>query len=141
MKSKKLLLFIFVLISAFIFNIKGVFALDISIKDIKVDSKGGSPTISDINYSGNNINSSIVFNNVNDYVKLKITLNNKDNEKYTINSIKNNNKIDNLEVSYSYDDKTIKAKGTKDIYVTLKYNKKVTNKNISLNDLTITLMI
>ena len=139
MKSKKLLLFIFVLISAFIFNIKGVFALDISIKDIKVDSKGGSPTISDINYSGNNINSSIVFNDVNDYVKLKITLNNKDNEKYTINSIKNNNKIDNLEVSYSYDDKTIKAKGTKDIYVTLKYNKKVTNKNISLNDLTITL--
>lgn len=139
MKSKRILIFIFVLLSAFMFNTNRVFALDISVKDIRLDSKGGSTSISEINYSGNTINFSIVFNSVNDYVKFKITLDNKDNEKYIIDSIKDNNTNDNLDVSYSYDDKTIKSKGTKDIYVTLKYNKKVTNKNISLNDLNITL--
>ena len=51
MKSKRILIFIFVLLCAFIFNTNRVFALDISVKDISLDSKGGSPSILDINYS------------------------------------------------------------------------------------------
>ena len=73
MKSKRILIFIFVLISAFIFNTNRVFALDISVKDISLDSKDGSASISDINYSGNSINYSILCNSVNYYVKCKIT--------------------------------------------------------------------
>ena len=42
MKSKKILLFIIALIGSFIINIKGVFALNIDVKDVKLNKKGGN---------------------------------------------------------------------------------------------------
>ena len=140
MKSKKILLFIIALIGSFIINIKGVFALNIDVKNVKLNKKGGNISLGDISFSDKNINSSIVFNDLNDYVIYQITLKNNDKEDYTIDSIKDNVDNENIDVSYSYDNKKISSKGTKNIYVTLKYNKKLYNKDsISLNDLTITL--
>ena len=140
MKSKKILLFVIALIGTFMINIKGVFALDISVSDVKVNKKGGNISLGDTSFDDKNINSSIEFNDLNDYVIYQITLKNNDSEDYTIDSIKDNNTNENISVSYSYDDKKISSKGTQNVYVTLKYNKKLYNKDsISLNDLTFTL--
>lgn len=133
MKFKRIVLFIITLISVFIINTKGVYALGIKVENIEVIDKGDNITISD-----NDVKSDIEFNELNDYVAYKITIKNSDNVSYDIDTISDNNKNDNINVTYKYDGK-IEPKSTKDIYVTLKYDKKLVNKkSVSINNITIT---
>lgn len=139
-KVKKLFLFSFILICAFIFNINNAFALDIKIKDVKVSEKSDNVVTSDIEFNDNSTTTNIEFKELNDYITYKITLKNNDNKKYNIEDIIDDNDNENIKVTYKYDDKEINAKDTQDIYVTLKYDKKLINKRqITLSDLTITL--
>ena len=134
MKFKRIMLFIVTLICTFIINIKGVFAFNIKVDKIKVDEVNGN-----VSYSDTNNTSDIVFSNAGDYITYKITLNNQDDIKYTIDSIKDNNDSEFIKVTYDYD-KNIESNSNKDVYVTLKYDKKLVNReSVSISDITVTL--
>ena len=139
MKFKKYILFTMFIICTFMFNIKDTLAANIKIEDVKVEKKTGSLSIEDIKYTDNSITSGVEFNSINDSVTFKISLKNSENMKYTIESITDNNNSDYINITYKYDNE-IDSKSSKDIYVTMKCDKKLINKkNISLNDLTIKL--
>lgn len=137
---KKIYLLLFILICSFMFNINNVFAIDIKIEDVKITEKSDNVITSDIEFNDNSTQTNIEFKELNDFVTYKLTLRNNDNKKYNIEDIMDDNSNENIKVTYKYDDKEIKAKDTQDIYVTLKYDKKLYNKKqITLSDLTITL--
>ncbi len=137
---KKIFLSILFFICLFVLNPLSTFALDIKIKNLEVIEKSTDITIENNKYTNNDITSGIEFKKLNDFVTYKITLENNDSIGYIIDSISDNNENKNIKVSYSYDDNKIKSKGNKDIYITLRYDKKLVNKKqLSINNLVITL--
>ena len=64
----------------------------------------------------------VVFHNVGDYLKLKVTVKNNDGVAYKVTSVKDNIENKYLEFDYSgAAGKTLNASGTTDLYITVKY--------------------
>ena len=118
-----------ILIGVFVFliGIVGVVALNTGIESIKVKEKSENIDVSSPEVSGKNIDSTIKFYEVGDYVTFEVVLNGDDDR--TIVGIEDNNTNKFIETSYTYD-------GLK-FYMTLKYNKELEG-DLNLNDINIT---
>ena len=108
--------------------IPNVYAEDVSIESVTMDSKSDTTTvINEATFSNLKINFDIKFQNKDDYIKYKVVINNNTNEDYIITNTKNNNESKYIKYEYSYDDNNkIVEKNKKTIlYITIKYDKPV----------------
>ena len=130
--KKKILLILITIISFFTFC-NNAFALDMDIEEVKVLEKSDNVEYSDIKLNDENqIKSDIVLNKKDDYIILNIKIKNKENAKYTIESIRDN--IDNNYISLveESDLKEINGKSNFNLKVKITYDKKLVNAD-SLN--------
>ena len=121
----------------------GILTVNAESKNIKVTSvtvkeKSSTIEVAEPVISNNEITSNITFNQLNDYVTFELTLKNNESEKYKITSITDNNTNENLEVEYDYPEDFISSNDEAKVKVKLTYKNKLTNENISLDNLTIT---
>ena len=133
---------VLLILALFIFNIKEVSAknVDIVIEDIKIVSNSDTVEYTKPEVKDNKISSEITFNNLNDYVTFEVTLKNNENIKYFIEKIFDDNKNNNITITYDYDDKKIEENGKKKITIKFSYNKKVEQGDVlSFDDVKITL--
>ena len=136
-KNIRLLSILFIFIS--VFFVSGVQAdtKDITIDSISVNKRNGQVQVDNLTLGDNKLTSKIVFNKVDDYVHFKVKLNNSSSDNYKIISISDNNKNDNISISYEYSKDYFKKNA--DVIVKIKYEKQLNGvEKISLNDLTIT---
>ena len=126
MKKKIKILLVFFL--SFIF-IPNVFAEEnVSIESVMLDSKSENTEITnEATYEGLSINFDVKFNEVNDYAKYKIVINNQSDEDYEITEDSNFNNSEYIRYEYSYENNNKKVlKNSKTtIFITIKYNKEV----------------
>ncbi len=93
-----------------------------TIKNVEAVEKSETVEVEKIEFNSEKINADVVYHKVGDYVKYKITIQNGKDEDYKLKAITDNNK--NSYISYEYDDCTdveLKANGSADLYVTVKY--------------------
>ena len=114
------------------------YALDIKIEDVSITDKSSTVTTNTINYTDNEISSNVSFNKVNDYVTYEIKIKNNENKLFKIKSVTDNYTNDNLVIEYE-NESEIKANSSTIVKLTMTYKNKLVNKNISLNNLVITL--
>ncbi len=111
---------------------------NIEIVDAKVKEQSSTITVSPLTISNNLIDSTITFNELNDYVTVELDLKNNELSKYKINSIVDNNTSDNIKVEYNFDENYISQGKTTKVTVKFVYNKQLLNESkIQLSDLTI----
>lgn len=112
-----------------------VYAANVSITNVELEEKSENASINnDATYNGLEINTDIHFTLKDDYVKYKITIENKDDEEYKIETNSNDNS-EYLEYSYENAD-IIPANSTKDIYMTITYTKLVSDSKYTNNNYT-----
>ena len=140
---KRLLSIMIIVLGIFFIN-SNVYAANVKITNVELDSKSDTVTINkDATFNGLDVDTDVHFMMKDDFVKYKITLTNNDNESYKIASNTNNNS-DYVEYIYDNVDE-IKANSSETIYMTIKYKKlveddKYTNNKYSENNVeTITL--
>lgn len=119
--------------TTFILGICNVYALDISIDEIKVLDRSENMTISNVTSNNLTITPSIVFNNIGDYVTFKVTFKGSDIKNNKIISVTDNNNSDYIGIKYKYDD-TLSSP----LYITMYYEKGSTEKT-TLSDVGITI--
>ena len=123
----KKLITLFVLILSIIF-IPNVYAADVSIESITMESKSDNTTIvNEATYSNLKVNFDVKFTKKDDYIKYKIVINNPTNEDYEITDTQNTKPSEYIKYEYTYDDNNkIVEKNKKTIlYVTITYDKEV----------------
>ena len=121
---KKLLL----LLIAFIFPISVLAEGNVSITKIEeVEKKGEVTVLADPTFEGLNISYNLAFNSVGDTITYKATLHNGDTEDYRIENGTAFSKSGYITYTFNFSDNSdiIKANTTKDMFVTIKYNKAV----------------
>ena len=125
---KKYLKVLLVLFVSFIF-MPNVFAAEsVTIESITLDSKSDNTEIAnEATYEGLSIKFDIKFNEVNDYAKYKIIINNQSDTDYEISENSNFDDSEYITYEYNYEDNNkIAKKNTKTtMYITIKYNKEV----------------
>lgn len=126
--KKKFLLLVLLMLS--VFSFKGVEAkvADVSIKDIKqIEKTGETEVVSDATFSGMNINYNIMFKEVNDSIKYKITLVNKGSEDIYINNKGEIGGSNYIVYDYIWDDNqnVIKGNTEKTFELKITYKKQV----------------
>lgn len=114
--------------------------LNISIEDVKIVEKSSSVTTSDIEFLENTVTSNINFSNKNDYVVFEVELkNNSSEDNYKILNITDNNNLDNLDITYEFNEDLKKGESNK-FKVKILYKEKLVNQDsININDLMLTL--
>ena len=118
---RKYLKYIIVLIGILLFIPNKVYGANINISEVTLDSKSENVTIlSDPTIDNLDINTSIKFTQINEFVKFKIDIENNDNEEYTLVNDSHSEYL-----SYSVENTEIKKKTTNTIYVTITLVKNV----------------
>ncbi|MBR2712128.1 MAG: BspA family leucine-rich repeat surface protein [Bacilli bacterium] len=125
--KKKLLLFILIFMSFFMFNAKA-YALDMKISDVSIIDKSSSVTGDITSHNDNAVDNNIIFSKVDDYVLFNITIKNNEDYKYTIDSIKNVYDNEYIVITSESDKLEIDKNGTFNLKVKAIYNKKLINK-------------
>ena len=132
---KKWLLYLFTLLIIFSINIVNASENNILVDDIIIKDKSANIEVTDPKLSNNEIESNIIFNEINDFVTYELQLKNNNNIKYSIDSIKDNNKNQNISIEYDYD-KNIEANSKGKIDIKIIYQKKLINEEkMDINDL------
>ena len=116
---KRLLSIMIVALGVFFIS-NNVYAANVKITNVELDSKSDTVTINkDATFNGLEVDTDVHFMMKDDYVKYKITITNNDNEDYKIVSNTNNNSD---YVEYTYENvEDIKANSTEIIYMTIRY--------------------
>ena len=97
---------------------------------IEITGKSETATIEAPSVSSDGqIQGGIVFGSQGDYVDYRLVIENSDNYSYRIDSVEDNNIIDNLSVTYIHDD-TIEAGVSSDLLVHLEYIDKLINTHL-----------
>ena len=131
--KKLIVLFITIIM---LLSIPNVFAEDVAIESITIDSKTDTTTIvNDATFSNLKINFDIKFTKINDYVKYKLTINNQTNEDYEIMDTIDNKISEYITYEYSFDDnnRIIENNKKSTLYITIKYNKEVPEDQLLLS--------
>ena len=118
-----LIIFIPVLVNAETFD-KDI----ITIESVSIDSKSNYvEEVNETTYEGLSIKFDLKFNEVNDYAKYKIIINNSTNADYEITESSNFDNSEYITYEYSYEDdnKVVQKNSKKTMYITIKYDKKV----------------
>ena len=126
------LVLVLIMMILFLLGTCHVYALDISIDEIKVLDKSNNIIVNSITSEGLTFIPSITFNNVDDYITFKIFLKGNNLSNYKISGINDNNISTYIKTTYKYNE-TI----DQPIYVTLLYNRAsgtdTTIDNIAIN--------
>jgi len=94
------------------------------------------------NVKADEIKNNIIFNGLNDYNTFEFKLNNKSNNKYTIEEIKNNNDNKILNMEYSYNNKEITSKSSSTISIKILYKNLLKNvEEERINNLIVTIIL
>ena len=123
--KKLIILFITIITLLFIPN---VYAEDVSIESIALDSKSDTTTIvNEATFSNLKIHFDVKFIKKDDFIKYKVVINNKTNEDFIITNTKNNNESEYIKYEYSYDDnnKIVEKNKKTTLFITIKYDKPV----------------
>ena len=134
--------FIFLLLFIFTFISTNVFAkeVDIKVTDIKIVDKSDNVIADDPIISDDDVNLSATFNEKDDFVTYELTIKNTDSLKWKIQSITDNNELDNLKIDYDYEDNYIDKNGTSKVKIKLTYKDKLINtESINISSIAITL--
>ena len=142
MKKSKIIILFLLIIGVFIFNTPFVVAKEnFEIKNISVSEKSSNITVDDLVFENNTINSSISFNQVNDFVTFDIEIDNNTNTNYVLDSIKNNINTDFLKIESENIGKIYKNNSSDIIKVKIIYNRELQNHaDISLSDVSLSLV-
>lgn len=107
----------------------------VSITNIEVDDISDNTIINNIpTINGLSFSMDVTFFEVNDFIKYKIEIENDTNEDVTLNNNKLFDTNDHIEYTFSVEgDSIIKAKSTKIMYVTIKYNKEIDSSELNSN--------
>ena len=141
MKKNMGIILLITILSLFL-NIKVVKAdtNNIVVDSISVKEKSGTITVLDPVLSSNEITSNITFNQIDDFVTYELKIKNNDEDKYKIESIKDNNTNTNIKIEYNYEEKYIQKGENSTVTIKISYKNKLLNvEKINLNDLVITL--
>ncbi len=112
---------------------------NIEVTDIRVINMSDTITVSKPTISNGEISSSIKFNELNDFVTFELTLKNNESDKYKIVSITDNKENDNVDIEYNYNENYIGKDEITKVTIKMTYKNKLVNKDLSLDDLSITL--
>ena len=138
-KRERVLLIILIILSAITIGIVRADTRNIVLDNIAVKDKSGTITV-DPKIEGNKVTSNLVFNQKDDYVTFEVTLRNKEELSYQIDSITDNNKNENIGIEYKFSEDYIETDQIIKIEIKVSYKSKLINQEqISLDDLTITL--
>lgn len=127
----KKIIIIITIITTFLLSISTVYALDISVKEIKILDKNDNISIDSITSDNLTIIPKITFNEVNDYVIYKVFFKGKDISNYEVLKISDNNASENIKTTYKYD-KTLESP----LYITMAY-KNGSDKETTINNINI----
>ena len=112
---------------------------NINIKDIKIVDKSSTINVEDPTLEKNKINSSIVFNELDDFVIYELSIENNDTRDYKIDSIVDNNTGSYITTDYTYENDLLQNE-TESLIIKLTYSSPVLNtEKLSLNNLTVTM--
>lgn len=128
-----ILCMIFLILTLFSFDNVEARVADVSIKNIEMLEKTGSTDIiNDASFSGMNINYNILFKEINDSVKYKITIINKGNEDIYINNKGQIGDSNYIVYDYIWDDNQniIKANSEKTFELAITYRKQINSANL-----------
>ena len=132
--------FQFLLISIlFMLGINSVYALDVVQEELIVKDKSSTINVIEDGIGKLKISPKLEFNEVGDYITYKLVLKNNDSEKYKVESIIDNNLSENIKVSYNYSNELNKDK--KEILITIKYEKEISDSNYVLNPVNINIKL
>ena len=138
-KKERVLLLILIILSAITIGIVRADTKNIVLDNIAVKDKSGTIVV-DPAIDGNSITSNVIFNQKDDYVTFEVTLRNKEDLSYKIESITDNNTNENIGIEYKFSEDYIETDQIIKIMIKLSYKSKLINKEqVSLNDLTVTL--
>lgn len=112
---------------------------NIEVTDIRVINMSDTITVSKPTVSNGEISSSIKFNELDDFVIFELTLKNNESDKYKIVSITDNKENDNVDIEYNYNENYIGKDEITKVTIKMTYKNKLVNKDLSLDDLSITL--
>ena len=119
----------------FLLGINNAKALDVSQVSLKVEDKSSTITVLDDGIGTLKVNPKLEFNVVGDYITYKLVLKNNDGKKFKVEEIKDNNTNEHIKVEYDYN-KELNTEN-KEILITLKYDKKITNVNTELKSISV----
>ena len=138
-KKERVLLIILVILSAITIGIVRADTKNIVLDNIAVKDKSGTATVSPA-IEGNKVTSNVVFNQKDDYVTFEVTLRNKEELSYQIESISDNNTNENIDIEYKFSEDYIETDQIIKIDIKITYKSKLVNQEqVVLDDLTITL--
>lgn len=127
MKIKRLFLYLFFFVFLCL-KCTPVYADNtITINDIKLIEKSGTATVQDLQVEENVIHSLVQFNQLNDFITLKLEVTNNGNVEYLLESINNNIQSDYLTIESDFLGKYIPIHETETINVKIKYNRELLN--------------
>ena len=111
---------------------------DIKITDITIKEKSSTITADDPVISNSKITSLLKFNQENDYIIYELTIKNNENDSYKIADISDNNSDNHLLIEYDYSNDYIEKDNTTTVLLKMKYQSKLINSDLSLDNLKIT---
>ena len=125
---KKHLKVLLVLFLSFVFIPNVLAKENVSIESVKLDSKSNNTEIiNEATYEGLSIKLDLKFNEVDDFAKYKIVINNSTDNDYEISEISYFDDSEYITYEYSYVDnnKIVNNNSKTTMYITIKYNKEV----------------
>ena len=138
-KKERILLLILIILSIITIGIVRADTKNIVLDNITVKDKSGTIEVNPV-ISGNSVTSNITFNQKDDYVTFEVTLRNKEELSYKIESIKDNNTNKNIDVEYKFSEDYIEKDQIIKIIVKLTYKSKLINQEqLVLKNLDITI--
>ena len=117
----------------FLIGSENAFALNVEQEKIEVESKSESTRVIASGIGDLVISPTLEFNVVGDFITYKLVLKNTDGKKYKIVNISDDNKNEFVKLDYSYNKELNTS--NKEILITIKYNKKVSNSNVVVDSL------
>ena len=105
----------------------------LAIDGVSIVDKSQAISVDDPVISGNTINSSIIFNQLNDYVTFELAIKNNSNNLFKITSITDDNASEYISTVYGYDDNYISGGDITTATIKLAYTKQLINQNLSLD--------
>ena len=99
--KERVLLIILIILSAITIGIVRADTKNIVLDNVAVKEKSGTAIV-DPKIDGNKITSNVIFNQKDDYVTFEVTLRNKEELSYQIESITDNNKNENIGIEYKF---------------------------------------
>ncbi len=129
---KKFILFLIMILASFV-RMQNVYALDASINETKIFDKSDTLTIKNVSFDDLTITPSAEFNNIGDYVTLKVDFKGSGLNQNKILSVTDNNRSEYINITYKHGD-TLKYP----LYITMVY-KNAANEKVNLDDITITI--